>query len=233
MIGEPSAKEVLSIKHSSERVPANALFLSFGAAGTESAYIISEYLFDFRRRMVERGLDPLLPVVVGKKDLYEINQIALFDKSRMVATLDKEMTKMYSIITNQAEKASIFVRDESVGYLLAAMDDIRFNHELVMREGKPVLMVTGSMSGLLEESETQVDARKLPEYEKLLVEDTQKNIQDLIKTLQDNKVDPLGFGLNYRAKYAGYDHEEWMDRYPQADIEIDIKVKLIGIGLVQ
>jgi spore germination protein KC len=103
----------LEIKPKSERLPANAWILSFGQVGTESPYIVTEYLFDFHRRMREEGQDPILPVVkaIGKEN-YQIDTAALLDKKKVKTILTSEETRVLNEIMYKVPKFDV-VMDKS------------------------------------------------------------------------------------------------------------------------
>lgn len=58
---KPFAQSVLKVRPKSETIPSNALSLSLGKDGSETPYVISQFLFDLKRRLIERGLDPMAP----------------------------------------------------------------------------------------------------------------------------------------------------------------------------
>ena len=104
-VGSPGVEEILKLKPKSESLPANALFLSFGRTGTESAYIITEYLFDLRKRLTEKGLDTVLPVIEANDfQTYKINSSIVLNKEGKITKLQPEETKVLNILLNRADK---------------------------------------------------------------------------------------------------------------------------------
>ncbi|MGG1674457.1 hypothetical protein ACIFOT_01780 [Neobacillus sp. NRS-1170] len=106
-VGKPNAIEVLKVKPKSEQLPSNALFLSLGKDGSETPYIISEFYFDMKKRLIERGLDPFLPIIEAKKDLLEVNSVGLFNKSKLILSLTQEETKILNHIMNRENKSAL------------------------------------------------------------------------------------------------------------------------------
>ncbi|MFC0212184.1 hypothetical protein ACFFK0_06885 [Paenibacillus chartarius] len=100
-------------------MPANAVFMFFGRTGTETSYVVSEYLFNFRRRMVDKGFDAMLPNLEPRAEQVRIvvqlhvtgvieEAITAVENSRMgeykqfaEEILRKDMTKLMEKIQQQ------------------------------------------------------------------------------------------------------------------------------------
>ncbi len=117
-IGKPTAFEVLKVKPKSEYIPSNSMFLALGKDGSETPYVISEYLFDHKFRLIERGLDPALPIIEAKKDLLEVNTVGLFNKNQMKLTLNPEETKILNFLKRREEKSANKITKERQQSLL-------------------------------------------------------------------------------------------------------------------
>ncbi|MDQ6597344.1 Ger(x)C family spore germination protein [Bacillus salipaludis] len=89
-IGKPTAEAVLKVRPKSETIPSNSLFLSLGKDGSETPYIISQFIFEMKRKLIEKGVDPFLPIIEAKKEIFEINKVGLMDKSHIKLMLTPE-----------------------------------------------------------------------------------------------------------------------------------------------
>jgi spore germination protein KC len=61
-------------------------------------------------------------------------------------------------------------------------------------------------------------------------------IINLLKKFQKANVDPLGFGLDFRAHYFGTIKEEWkawQALYPELEFNANIQVKLDGVRVIK
>ena len=58
---------------------------------------------------------------------------------------------------------------------------------------------------------------------------------ELLTKLQENNLDPFGFGLRYRATRLSRKNimEEWERIYPEIKFNVTVKVKLKGTGAVE
>lgn len=235
-IGKPNAKKILEIKPRSERLPSNALFLSFGQSGTESEYIISKYLFDFRRRLKERGLDPILPIIeVGEKgEMFTINTSAVFNKHTLKLRLSPEETKLFNSLSSKVRKADIKINKGDIYYFIST-DHIRSKFKLHTSADKPYAEFSVHITGIIEESKEEVSENELTSYKKIAEEEFPKRLVALLKKLQKADVDPLGLGLKYRSRHFN-NHEEWKEwqtLYPKLDFRVNVTINLRGTGVIK
>jgi spore germination protein KC len=235
-IGKPDSLAILKSAPKSERLPSNMLFLSFGQSGTETAYIVSEYLFDFYRRMKERGKDPILPIVEKRgDDQVSINKVAVFNKQSRVLTLSPYETKIFNSFYEKIGKVDIPVRLEN-NYITIAANEIKTSYSIQNADtDKPIVRLFIKVTGLLEESKHPVKIEELPLFEKATEQVLQKRVLALFKKLQKAGVDPVGIGLRYRATHRidKGEWEKWQAKYSQLDFQVTAKVNLIGTGVIE
>jgi spore germination protein KC len=237
-IGKPDAQSVISIKREVERLPSNALFLSFGRTGSESPFIISEYLFDFRKRITERGLDPILPIIEAKNNkYYDINTAGVFDSEKLKVTLSEEETRILNILLNRATKAHLSVnkkKDNDQNSFFIAADILRAKYDLHhVESGSPSLVVRVNIEGIVEEAWEEISHAELNKFEKIAEKQYQDKVTTLLTKLQKENLDPVGFGLKYRAKsFSRDDWEKWQKIYPEIPIKVKVDVTLQGTGML-
>jgi spore germination protein KC len=231
-MGSPTAEEVLKLSPKSERLPGNALFLSFGHSGTESSYIITEYNFDFYRRMKEKGLDPYLPVIVPVKETYRIDRVALFDKEKVKVILSRDETRILNELLRGISKFEVKVKNE---YMLSVQNyKMKYSIE-TPNGGQPYMDVHIQVSGVAEQSHVGVMSKKpMKYYEQQAEKELEKTYTRVLKKLQQHKVDPVGFGLHYLGTHYDQDNwEQWQQLYGQLDFRVHADVTLDGTGVLK
>lgn len=236
-IARPNAEELLKLKRKTERLPSNALFLSFGNTGTESAYIVSEYLFDFRKRLTEKGLDPILPIIEMKGAYFEINKAAIFDNDKIRMTLSEEETKILNVLLNRLSKADIRIMkkgDEEQESFFIAASQLNTSYKLkIDSNNNLIIKVNLQIEGIIEEALEDMSEEKIVESKERAEKQIKEKVIDLLKILREEELDPIGFGLDYRAQsFNKDDWEEWQKLYPEAEFEVNVKVKIEGTGLL-
>ncbi|MCR8630189.1 Ger(x)C family spore germination protein [Paenibacillus radicis (ex Xue et al. 2023)] len=231
-LGDPSAEQVLKVKPKSERLPGDSLFLSFDQEGTESSFIVTEYLFDFHRRLSEKGLDPYLPVIKPLNGTYLIDQVAVFDKEKMREVLNPEETRVFNELSKKISKFDIETRTDTVQFAVSVS---KFGYTYTIdeaKESKPVLTMNVKMTGQTAESSQSFDYSKWKLYEHEAETEEAKRYEKVLRKLQSIGVDPIGLGLRYRATRHHREKEwgRWSSVYPQLVFHVNVKINLSGSG---
>ncbi|MCP8967250.1 Ger(x)C family spore germination protein [Ectobacillus ponti] len=235
-IGRPSAYDVLKVKPKSERLPSNALFLTFGREGTESPYIITTYLFDFYRRLHEKGLDPYMPVTEARKGYFLIDKVALFDKKGIKLVLNRHDTRILNELMTSFEKFSIKVKDGGLLYYIN-IENLKITYDLQDRKNGSGLdiMITANLTGIVEEAQKNISPDAIPHLEKLAAKEMDGRLSKVLKQLQQQELDPIGFGERYLASHYNKDEDwkKWKELYPKAVFRIQTQVKLESSGTIK
>jgi spore germination protein KC len=233
-VGKPTALEVLKVRPKSENLPSNAVYLSLGKEGSETPYVISEFMFDMKKRFKERGLDPYLPIIQAKKELFEINTVCLFNKKQVKLTLIPEETKMLNFLLKQEEKSSLKVKLGKQGFFIDTQK-VKVNYKILApMDKKPYIKVNVKVKGRIEEANYTVDNNHLTKYEKATERKLNSSIKSLLVKIQKANVDPIGFGLRFRSRHFNNDDwEEWKRIYPTITFQVQTKVKIDDTGLIE
>lgn len=233
-IGNPSALDVLKVKPKTERLPSNALFLALGRDGSETPYIISEFLFDFKKRFSEKGLDPLLPIIEAKKDLFEINKVGLLDKKQLKVTLKPEETKILNFFLNDESKSAIKIDNEDKKFIIDTAK-VKTKYKIITSNQKqPYIKVDVIINGRIEEALFSIKNNDLSKYENIASKELNKSFQKVLEKMRDTNVDPIGFGLHYRSRHFEKDDwETWQRIYPTIKFKVSTKVQIEDTGLVE
>jgi spore germination protein KC len=233
-IGEPDAKSVVSLTPKSERLPGNALILAFSNEGTESPYIATEFLFDYYRRLKDHGKDPYLPIIRSLKDTFDISRTAIFHNDTKKLELSPEETSVLNQIVRRYPH--ILLSTEFAGQRISFnVVQLQVRYRITGTEDNPRIVFHVTMKGETEESTTQVLNKTWASLERRLEEQIVENYTDLLRKLQKADVDPIGFGLRYRAvKHDGdREFETWKKVYPQVQFKVNAHVEIRGTGIIR
>ncbi|MEK4028166.1 Ger(x)C family spore germination protein [Pseudobacillus sp. FSL P4-0506] len=236
-VGDPSAEKVLKTNPTTDVPGSNALFNIFSDEGTESVYIVTTYVYDFARRLFETGLDPILPIIraTDKGQEYRTNETIVFKEGRKKVKLTPEKTKYYNLISGREERADIVVKKKGVHITIAA-GKVQAKYKILTPANQaPVLKMTVDIDGIIEESQHPVPPEKLSLYSKYASEAVKRRALHLLEFLQENEVDPLGFGLRYKAtRLHNRDLEaEWQRIYPRLKFDVEAKVTIKSTGVIK
>ena len=233
-IGKPSALDVLKVNPISEQYPSNALFLALGREGSETPYVITQYLFDMKKKFTEKGLDPLLPIIEVRKDFIEINKVGLFNKERLKLSLSQEETKMLNFFLRYEEKSALKIGEGKEAFIIDT-EKVKVKYKIYTdKEKQPFIKVDVKIKGRVEEAFHEIRNKNLPKYQNVAEKSMNKEISKLLGKLQKTGVDPIGFGLRYRSRHFNQDDwEEWKRLYPSIAFKVNTDVQIEDTGLVE
>lgn len=235
-VGDPTAEAVLKVKPTSERLPGNALFLSFDQEGSESSYTVTEYLYDFYRRVKEKGKDPFLPVIKAEKDSYTINRVMLLNKDRGVLTLNPDQTRIFITLVRKFNNIEMVTKTEKANFMLAVRD-LSVKYDIQDGESKqpPTIHMKLRIEGNLEETNKVFYNENWRDYEKEAEKQGEQRIQKVLELLQQHGVDPIGFGLRYQATHQAGDRtwNDWQAFYPSVLFDVKVRVKIASSGAIK
>ncbi|SFS99022.1 Ger(x)C family spore germination protein [Paenibacillus sp. BC26] len=233
-IGKPDAKTILNVNPPAERFPGNTIFLLYGKDGTQSSYIVSVYMFDFMRRVDERGMDPIMPIMRQEKNGYVVSKLGLLDKSKLVLTLNPRETEMYNQIRNRYKKSTVTATIKG-DTLVISVESINSNYRIVKERDGYVLKMKLKIGGIFEEAPGGIYDQDWKELEKAFDTQVADEAKRLLEKVQKAGVDPFGFGLRYRATHAGTPKtwKEWESIYPTLKFEVKADVIIEGSGLTR
>jgi spore germination protein KC len=233
-LAKPSALDVLKVKLKSEQVPANTVFLILGGEGTENPYVISEYLFDLKKRFTEKGLDPFMPIIEAKKDYLEVNTVGLFNKKKLIVSLSPEETKLLNFFLQKESKAAIKIKGGGKYFLIDTQKIAERYKFSTSDPRRPMIKVKVKVKGRIEESMFKISNKYLTDYEKISEKVLNKDFNKMLTKLQKANIDPIGFGLHYRARhFQNNDWQTWQRLYPNITFQVNTKVQIEDTGLVE
>ena len=235
-IGQPSAEEVLQVEPESEMAGSNALFNFFDKNGVESQQIVTSYLFDFRRRVLEEGIDPILPMLSAneEKKRIDLNQAIVFNDKNKTVELDEKHTAIYNLMAGNYERFDVRVKNDNLGFTVA-IDTSKVNFQIITEsKQKPIIKMDIEMVGIIQESHMNTESSKLQTYSDATSKTVKKDVIEVLTKFQEEGVDPLGFGLRYKSTRLNNNkrNEEWQELYPKATFEVNVNAMIKSTGVI-
>jgi spore germination protein KC len=99
-----------------------------------------------------------------------------------------------------------------------------------------VLKINVKMAGIIEEStDGELSAAKLRTYDQMVNRHGKKYIVDFLNLIQRENVDPLGFGLRYKATrlHTRDTFAEWQKIYPKIKFDVTVDTNLKSTGTIE
>lgn len=236
-ISDSKAKDILEYHPKGEYIPSNGLLLLFGNEGTETPYVISEYLFSFWRDLSEPGIDPVLPIIKYKKneETLEVQTSGVIRDKRLALVLNRDETMLLNLFIKQRVKSEINVKAKKYDFTIAS-SNAKVKYKIKTAGPSPVIDVYVSLKGNLEEKHREQQRVNLHSYEKITNQHYKKKFEKLLTKLQKGRVDPIGFGQRYEATHLGDEMvkiSEWKRLYPQAKFNVHVSTKIYGTGIIK
>lgn len=238
-VGKPSAEDILKVQPSAEMAGSNILFNIFSGIGTESTYIVSTYLFEFRRQMIESGIDPVLPIIETNKkgDKLILNKSIVFSGNKGKLHLSPGQTEEYNILSNSLETINLdmAVEEEDLNFT-AFIDQVKVDYKILTPSRKrPILKMNIHLTGIVEESKTRLSPKRIDKYDKLVCKEMYKRVHNFLTFTQQSEVDPIGFGLRYEATHLHNRDTaaEWKELYPDLEFKVNVQANIKSIGAIE
>jgi spore germination protein KC len=236
-VGQPSAEYVLKAEPESEMAGSHALFNFFDQNGVESSLIVTSYLFDFRRRVVETGIDPILPVLTTSEDKkrIDVSRAIVVNGNKKPVELNEKQATIYNLMGNYANRYDVRVKNDDLNFTVA-IDTSKVTFDInTESKQKPIIKMDIEMVGIIQEADVDTDSSKLQTYSEVTSKNVKKDVLEVLSMFQEEGLDPLGFGLRYKATRLNNNkrYEEWKELYPKVTFEVNAKVSLKSTGVIE
>ena len=230
-IGSPTAENILKVKPPSERLPGNALFLSFGDEGADSQYLVSKNITSYFRENTEKGISPILPVIEANDHGYNINHVAILSSEKINLMLTPDETRILKTLTTKYKNYDVDVLEPEVFHYHSSKTSVKKK----MTKGGiiPGIEIQLKLYGSIQEVDSNLSDKSWKELEDSVSKTVEHDIDRLLKKLQKSGVDPVGFGLLYRAKIGDKKWGEWDAYYPDVHFNVKVETRITGSGIIK
>lgn len=234
---KPSAEDVLKIEPKTESVASVALFNFFDKNGTESPYITTSFLFDFRRNIIGEGINAVIPLIEIDKDEEKlvINKSVVIKEKHKPFELTPTQTKYYNSLFRKMSGLDYKVKHKDLTMLLN-IETVKMKYKMINEKGKPPRIdMHVTMIGIIGESNKDLSWNNLDQYNEYANIALKKKIVNLLTSVQKEDLDPFGFGLRYRATRLNDKNtiKEWESIYPNLEFDITMDIRLKSTGAIQ
>ncbi|PSL50451.1 spore germination protein [Salsuginibacillus halophilus] len=186
------------------------------------------------------GRDPVLPLMTTIDDHPAVQGIGVLTsgKGKLVHTLDlKESFLLKLLLSGSKEGTQIFNIEEGPFSGQALIDQIDSKRRIKVNEDGTHYEISLDLKGVLTDftGETNTDEPKLiSAIEKTVKREVKDDMENLVKTLQEKGVDPIGFGEKYRSQTRDWNAEMYYDTlYENFNFDVDVKMQVIQTGAIE
>ncbi|MCA1053946.1 hypothetical protein LCM10_03020 [Rossellomorea aquimaris] len=257
-VADTTAEDILTYQMIEKHSNRGTYLYNLVKQNVENELMIAPTLQEFITDYGSVGKDPILPLLSSSDRTLGIEGFAIFHKDQFVMEIDKrDMFYIRSLIEDYHSAGSLEVKlpmepfrnhlpeghgssrektdDEKRLYLV--LDSIKSNHEIkASKDDAPKFTIRLDIDARLHEITEKLKLSD-PETLKLVEKETEKyikkNVMKNIKSLQENVVDPVGFGMEYRTRrnHESLTQQEWDRLYPDASFDVTVHFNLIRTGV--
>lgn len=237
-IGRPFAEDIIKMVPQGESSAYPELFNYFENKATTSPYIVTTHLFKFRRNMKESGIDSVLPIIEMNKEEehFEVNKSILLALNKNPYELNSLNTLIYNMVTNSSKNVKLNINEDG-DHFIARIDAIKSKYKVNIKDSlKMKLDLKLSLNGSIAESHKPMKNHDLPKFNEELKKEAEEKITEFVAEMQKMGYDPLGFGVDYKAKVfhnRRMSDEEWAEAYKNAEINVTVIPGLKSTGSIQ
>ncbi|WP_432361076.1 Ger(x)C family spore germination protein [Sporosarcina sp. UB5] len=233
---ENTSEEILSFEPQLETPASIALYNYFDNTGTESGYILTTFLFEFRRALLGSGINTIIPIIGIDKENeeYKVDKSTIIRVGEKPFELTAEETKLFNTLENRTIGYTYKMEVED-HIMVLNFKQSKMNYNLIANEGNPRIDMNVTNVGVIAESNKRLNNNDLHKYNQMTKKDLETKIVDLLTKFQENDVDPFGFGLRYRATRLSRKGimDEWKSIYPEIKFNVKVNVELQGTGPIE
>ncbi|WP_410514196.1 Ger(x)C family spore germination protein [Paenibacillus sp. BR2-3] len=197
-------------------------------------------LYEFSRDYNDDGIDPVAPLLKDAGEHAAVDGIALFQDDRYIMKIPAKDGLIFAIFRGTIKQGEIALdledstgQKESVMFSsVSSKRKVKVHH---LDRNRFKVDITASIQGSVLEYTGQHKLFKKDqrlELEKLIADHISSRAEQMIKEMQQNKVDSLGIGQYVRnsLSYAEWKNLDWRKVYPEIEVECHSKVLIKDYG---
>jgi spore germination protein len=189
---------------------------------------IHQFLFDY----YQQGQDPFLPLLKKEKDLVEITGLAVFKDQNMMEVVTADEMFYFKLINDKFSRGTVKTEIDSDEVIVR---NIRSKHKMELSGRNPwEFTVHITVNGTIQEYTGKfMGPKEVEKVQKALEKQIEEESLKLMTRLQENKVDPFGFGHFAKTRTRGFDFKKWESEYPNAKFKVKANVIIKEVGIVE
>lgn len=236
---KPSAEAILKVEPTTEAPASVALFNFFGNTANESPFVVTTYLFQLRRDVLTDGINPVVPLIETneEKDELVVNNSVVVDGRGDPLVLSTVETKYYNSLLKGSTGFTYLIKEGDLELLLN-ISQSKMNYRFNPDKGSAVprsIELHIVMKGTIGEADEDLSIAHLEKYNRLASKEIKQKIIHFLTRMQEENLDPFGFGLHYRAAHLQRKdlYSTWKQAYKDLEFSVTVEVKLQGTGTIE
>ncbi|MBW7456571.1 Ger(x)C family spore germination protein [Paenibacillus sepulcri] len=217
-------------------------------SGSRANEIPSSNLYTFTRDFMDKGIDPVAPILKASKESIKLDGLALFREDRYVGKVEPRDSLLIASMMGRVHSGELAIPvpsengEESDIVIMSFMSSkrkITISHKQPIKSGSDLNVVVhmklrGSLleyTGTMKLQEAEIQKK----MEAMMSAYLEKEGTRIIKMMQQLSADSLGIGQYARNEmsYAQWERTDWHAFFSRANIKVVADVKIKDLGKVQ
>lgn len=202
----------------------------------EGQFLPTMNLHVFLNHFYGAGMDAYVPLVtIDENKKITIEGIGIFKGDQFKLQLNSDQAALFSLLKDYRSQATIKVdfgkenpRDIIIVNAFRSKSDWKWDQKQNQLHLRLQLKLTITQYPEQFNLEKNKD---INEMKKIIANNVEKGVKDLLATFKENEVDPLGIGNIVRSKDRTWQEESFYKRYPTLPIHVNMDVQIIHTGL--
>ncbi|WP_102349105.1 Ger(x)C family spore germination protein [Bacillus sp. Marseille-P3661] len=193
-------------------------------------------LHTFSFQYFAEGADPILPLLNEEKEKVNISGIALFNKDKMVDSIEKSDFIYFRSMYNNFKNGALLVQldNNDRAFITSIKSHRKFKITNNTLTPNPSITINIKMKGTLREFDgPETSPSLIKEIEKQIEKEVKTKTSNMIKDFQAKGIDPVGIGEQFRNYDRNWDKSKWEDLYPNVKVTINVDFTILEHGVVK
>jgi spore germination protein len=182
-------------------------------------------LHEFKNLLYSRYSDPFLPVFKIENDAISYEGTGLFQNDKLVETITSFDDRIFQLLNNDH-----YLEILPIPELEVVLGHVRSKTKVDIDTSLSTMTYTVNIDSRIEEyrGEKQLlDPKDFEDFKKDIQSNLEKETQELVKKMQELKVDPLELGIHTLKPFSKpMDEKKWDDLFEKMHIKINYKLNI-------
>ncbi|WP_221569042.1 Ger(x)C family spore germination protein [Alkalihalobacillus sp. TS-13] len=190
----------------------------------------------FFRAFFTEGKDSFLPLLGVKERNVYLKGISLFKKGKMVGELPASDLYLFTLLHNGFKNGSLVANvKELKGQVSLGHIDAEPKIEFKGDVDSPEVTYNINLKAVINEYSGDIKGieKKVNLIEKSVNKELKNKAESLIKSLQEQNLDPLGVGKSASAHYRNWNEKEWNEIYPDLKVKVNFNTNILESGVMR
>ncbi|OZB91279.1 Ger(x)C family spore germination protein [Paenibacillus sp. XY044] len=197
-------------------------------------------LYEFIRDYYDDGIDPIAPIIKDAGDTIAVSGVGLFRGDRYITRIKPDDLHILALLRHNLRHADMTIHLVAEGKHkeLLTFTSLKSNRTVDIvhdKQGKPVVMINIKASGSVLEYIGKLKLHNDEDRNRLLQQaarHVERRAEEMIKFMQDNKVDSIGIGAYVRnsMSYPAWKKLDWYEEYSHLTVKCNVDLKIINSG---